>query len=327
MNLLLSWDALPRSCVGFFFFRRTITSTFLCFLLLGLRSLFSASIMYDFVSDRYRAVRMDFACQGLEGASSMQAYEQMVRFHALSVYRMLPHTDEGVHILLGAGGQVSKKGHLPGAEGGIWRSNREVQTDPTGDSSASASALSAFTKGARHEARVAVEPYDRVQNVEKLTQSLTTLMKMYEAFYRDLGVVLAQQKNQRVTGGETSPRHRRQLDDEILDGLEDLRPSPNEAEMHSYHILVSLADPKAIPELVAQLPEHVFRAPIVQTAIQAFLCLTQGNWMGWFRLLKRRATFLQACLMHPFFEKIRTDGLRSYSKGFHVSPCVPSSSD
>lgn len=93
--------------------------------------------MYEFVSDRYRAIRTDFSCQGLEGPSSMAAHEQMVRFHALCVYRMLPHTSDGVHSLVGAGGRVSRNGHLPGAEGGIWANNgapeSQVQLADEGD--------------------------------------------------------------------------------------------------------------------------------------------------------------------------------------------------
>lgn len=165
-----------------------------------------------------------------------------------------------------------------------------------------------FTKGASHEANSAVAAYDQVQNVEKLTQSLTTLIRMYDAFYKSLGFICQHEKQ----------KLQEHLDPEMMARLESLTPSPNEAEMHSYHLLVSLVDPSKIPEMVANLPPHVFRAPITQTAIQAFLCLTQENWIGWFRLVRRRATFLQACLMHPLFEKIRSDAIARYAQGFHV---------
>lgn len=154
------------------------------------------------------------------------------------------------------------------------------------------------------------EPWSQQQELEQLAKTLTSLCE----FYNDL----------RGTTGEPAP-------------------SPNEAEFRAYHLILNIFDPEVLRS-VELLPEAVFDAPILQTAIRLRGLAQRANRGGSGRanalntdapmnffsrfvheLRSPKVPYLLACIVENQLGQIRQGALRALSSNYnkvHRGPSV-----
>ena len=82
---------------------------------------------------------------------------------------------------------------------------------------------------------------------------------------------------------------------------------PNECEFQGYLLLMQRDGP--ILQLSMGLSTQVLISGPVQFALEAFRAQNDSNWVRFFNLV-RSGTYLQACLMHARFPRIRAEALR-----------------
>ncbi|CAL8240621.1 unnamed protein product [Merluccius merluccius] len=82
---------------------------------------------------------------------------------------------------------------------------------------------------------------------------------------------------------------------------------PREAEFRLYNVLVKLNDGDILRE-VQQFREEVRNSPEVKFAVQAFTALNSNNFVRFFKLVKC-ASYLASCLLHRYFNQVRTKAL------------------
>ncbi|CAO1627320.1 unnamed protein product [Parajaminaea phylloscopi] len=155
------------------------------------------------------------------------------------------------------------------------------------------------------------DPWSQQQELEQLAKTLTSLCE----FYDDLRMTTRSQA-----------------------------PSPNEAEFRAYHLILNMFDPEIIRS-VELLPEEVFDAPILQTAIKLRGFAQRANRggsgrahalntdapMNFFSRLtsamrSHRVTYLLACLLENQLGQVREGALRALSSNYnkvHRGPAVP----
>ena len=172
--------------------------------------------VHRFVTDRFRAVRSDFVCQGIVSADMVQCLEWMVRFHILAM--------------------------------------DVLRREPT-------------------------ETFDPIQNMEKLTQTLTSLRLLY----RD---------------NTASPNP---------------FPTPHQAEMQGY-LLFTTFNKNFFSSYTSLSPQLQSSAP-VQFALATYNAMRENNYATFFTLL-RRASYLQLCLALPYIGRVREWALRTVSRAY-----------
>ncbi|XP_038604886.1 germinal-center associated nuclear protein [Tachyglossus aculeatus] len=91
----------------------------------------------------------------------------------------------------------------------------------------------------------------------------------------------------------------------------------SEAEFRGYNVLLNLNKGDILRE-VQQFQPSVRNSPEVKFAVQAFAALNSNNFVRFFKLV-RTASYLNACLLHCYFNQIRKDALKALNIAYTVS--------
>nr|XP_048307387.1 germinal-center associated nuclear protein isoform X3 [Myodes glareolus] len=91
----------------------------------------------------------------------------------------------------------------------------------------------------------------------------------------------------------------------------------SEAEFQGYNVLLNLNKGDILRE-VQQFHPGVRNSPEVNFAVQAFAALNSNNFVRFFKLVQS-ASYLNACLLHCYFNQIRKDALRALNVAYTVS--------
>ncbi|NWU96975.1 GANP protein, partial [Upupa epops] len=91
----------------------------------------------------------------------------------------------------------------------------------------------------------------------------------------------------------------------------------SEAEFRGYSVLLNLNKGDILRE-VQQFRPEVRNSPEVRFAVQAFASLNSNNFVRFFKLVQA-ASYLNACLLHCYFNQIRKDALKSLNIAYTVS--------
>ncbi|NXJ79466.1 GANP protein, partial [Trogon melanurus] len=91
----------------------------------------------------------------------------------------------------------------------------------------------------------------------------------------------------------------------------------SEAEFRGYNVLLNLNKGDILRE-VQQFHPEVRNSPQVRFAVQAFAALNSNNFVRFFKLVQA-ASYLNACLLHCYFNQIRKDALKSLNIAYTVS--------
>lgn len=91
----------------------------------------------------------------------------------------------------------------------------------------------------------------------------------------------------------------------------------SEAEFQGYNVLLNLNKGDILRE-VQQFHPDVRNSPEVDFAVQAFAALNSNNFVRFFKLVQS-ASYLNACLLHCYFNQIRKDALRALNVAYTVS--------
>lgn len=89
---------------------------------------------------------------------------------------------------------------------------------------------------------------------------------------------------------------------------------PNEDEFRAYEILLNLNE-SDIASQVQTLRKEIRTSKLVIFANGVFQSLSNNNYVRFFALLKK-ATYLQACIMHRYFAQVRTKALKVILKAY-----------
>ncbi|XP_006893986.1 PREDICTED: germinal-center associated nuclear protein [Elephantulus edwardii] len=90
-----------------------------------------------------------------------------------------------------------------------------------------------------------------------------------------------------------------------------------EAEFQGYNVLHNLNKGDILRE-VQQFPAAVRNSSEVKFAVQAFAALNSNNFVRFFKLVQS-SSYLNACLLHSYFNQIRKDALRALNMAYTVS--------
>ncbi|XP_077170282.1 germinal-center associated nuclear protein isoform X2 [Paroedura picta] len=91
----------------------------------------------------------------------------------------------------------------------------------------------------------------------------------------------------------------------------------NEAEFRGYNVLLNLNKGDILRE-VQQFRPEVRNSTEVRFAVQAFAALNSNNFVRFFKLVQA-ASYLNACLLHCYFNQIRKDSLKSLNIAYTVN--------
>ncbi|XP_014437448.1 germinal-center associated nuclear protein [Tupaia chinensis] len=91
----------------------------------------------------------------------------------------------------------------------------------------------------------------------------------------------------------------------------------SEAEFQGYNVLLNLNKGDILRE-VQQFHPAVRNSSEVKFAVQAFAALNSNNFVRFFKLVQS-ASYLNACLLHYYFNQIRKDALRALNVAYTVS--------
>ncbi|TSK92908.1 Germinal-center associated nuclear protein [Bagarius yarrelli] len=91
---------------------------------------------------------------------------------------------------------------------------------------------------------------------------------------------------------------------------------PNEAEFRQYSILLKLNDGDILRE-VQQFRKEVWDSVEVKFAVQAFAALNSNNVVRFFKLVKS-ASYLSGCILHRYFNQIRSSALKALNVAYTV---------
>ncbi|GFR69715.1 MCM3 minichromosome maintenance deficient 3associated protein [Elysia marginata] len=92
---------------------------------------------------------------------------------------------------------------------------------------------------------------------------------------------------------------------------------PNEAEFRAYMVLMNLNQGDTLRE-VQQLRPEIRESAHIYFALKAYHALNSSNYVRFFRLIKD-ATFLNACILHRYFNQIRGQALRIIMKAHRAT--------
>ncbi|KAG6452778.1 protein xmas-2 [Manduca sexta] len=90
---------------------------------------------------------------------------------------------------------------------------------------------------------------------------------------------------------------------------------PQEAEFRGYIALLNLGDSNFWWE-IKQLPLDIQKSEPITFAIQIFNALDNNNYVRFFRLIKEKATYLQACILLRYFNDVRARALARIVKAY-----------
>ncbi|KPI95615.1 Protein xmas-2 [Papilio xuthus] len=90
---------------------------------------------------------------------------------------------------------------------------------------------------------------------------------------------------------------------------------PREAEFRGYIALLNLGDSNFWWE-IKQLPEKIQKSESITFAIQVFTALDNNNYIRFFRLVKEKANYLQACILLRYFNDVRARALARIVKAY-----------
>ncbi|KAM9347509.1 germinal-center associated nuclear protein [Symphorus nematophorus] len=82
-----------------------------------------------------------------------------------------------------------------------------------------------------------------------------------------------------------------------------------EAEFRQYNVLLKLNDGDILRD-VQQFRDEVRNSPEVKFAVQAFAAVNSNNFVRFFKLVKG-ASYLASCLLHRYFNQVRTKALKT----------------
>ncbi|XP_048050228.1 germinal-center associated nuclear protein isoform X2 [Megalobrama amblycephala] len=91
---------------------------------------------------------------------------------------------------------------------------------------------------------------------------------------------------------------------------------PNEAEFRQYNVLLKLNDGDILRE-VQQFRKVVRESPEVDFAVQAFAALNSNNFVRFFKLVSA-ASYLSSCILHRYFNQVRSKALKILNVAFTV---------
>ncbi|XXG54369.1 hypothetical protein AAC387_Pa03g2272 [Persea americana] len=104
---------------------------------------------------------------------------------------------------------------------------------------------------------------------------------------------------------------------------------PSEKEFRGYYALLKLdrhpgykVEPAELSLDLAKMPREIRSTPEVIFARDVARACRTGNFIVFFQLA-RRATYLQACLMHAHFTKLRTQAIASLHSGLQNNQGIP----
>jgi hypothetical protein len=87
----------------------------------------------------------------------------------------------------------------------------------------------------------------------------------------------------------------------------------NEAEFVAYSILYNLRSPIEVQMWIRDISPELYTHPYIKYAISAFISFNTNNFVKYFEIAKE-APYLISCLMHLYFDSMRTDALRALKK-------------
>uniref|UniRef100_A0A670Y2T0 Germinal-center associated nuclear protein n=1 Tax=Pseudonaja textilis TaxID=8673 RepID=A0A670Y2T0_PSETE len=90
-----------------------------------------------------------------------------------------------------------------------------------------------------------------------------------------------------------------------------------EAEFRGYNVLLNLNKGDILRE-VQQFRPSVRNSPEVRFAVQAFAALNSNNFVKFFKLVQT-ASYLNACMLHCYFNQIRKDALKCLNFAYTVN--------
>ncbi|GBP32759.1 Protein xmas-2 [Eumeta japonica] len=90
---------------------------------------------------------------------------------------------------------------------------------------------------------------------------------------------------------------------------------PNEAEFRGYIALLNLGDSNFWWEL-KRLPQEIQKSESITFVMQVFNALDNNNYVRFFRLIKEKATYLQACILLRYFNDVRARALARIVKSY-----------
>ncbi|CAG9539692.1 unnamed protein product [Cercopithifilaria johnstoni] len=96
----------------------------------------------------------------------------------------------------------------------------------------------------------------------------------------------------------------------------------SEAEFRAYEIMLNLSDSNVFRQALTYRRE-ILESSSVRLAIRLFTCLQNQNYVRFFRLLKNDATYLQCCLCHRFFNRMRHQAMYTISRSVHIMGKYP----
>ncbi|XP_016375449.1 germinal-center associated nuclear protein isoform X2 [Sinocyclocheilus rhinocerous] len=91
---------------------------------------------------------------------------------------------------------------------------------------------------------------------------------------------------------------------------------PNEAEFRQYSVLLKLNDGDILRE-VQQFRKEVRESREVDFAVQAFAALNSNNFVRFFKLVSA-ASYLSSCILHRYFNQVRSKALKILNVAFTV---------
>ncbi|XP_052462494.1 germinal-center associated nuclear protein isoform X1 [Carassius gibelio] len=91
---------------------------------------------------------------------------------------------------------------------------------------------------------------------------------------------------------------------------------PNEAEFRQYNVLLKLNDGDILRE-VQQFRKEVRESREVNFAVQAFAALNSNNFVRFFKLVSA-ASYLSSCILHRYFNQVRSKALKILNVAFTV---------
>lgn len=93
-------------------------------------------------------------------------------------------------------------------------------------------------------------------------------------------------------------------------------PSPNEAEFRSYIILLNLNESNILCE-IQRWPDYIRNSKHVKFSLKVYFAYNSKNYVRFFRLIKsNECEYLQACILHRYFYKVRSDAFKSIFTAF-----------
>ncbi|KAM9850955.1 germinal-center associated nuclear protein [Aulostomus maculatus] len=93
---------------------------------------------------------------------------------------------------------------------------------------------------------------------------------------------------------------------------------PLEAEFRQYNVLLRLNDGDILRD-VQQFRDEVRNSPEVKFAVQAFAAVNSNNFVRFFKLVKG-ASYLASCLLHRYFNQVRSKALKTLNMAHTVGP-------